>query len=276
MKTLLPIIFGGFIFMLSGCKEVRPDLNFGPPTGLGDRVVLIEEFTGAQCTFCPLGTEELSNLLTLYPDNLAVVGLHVGFFSTPHPTYSKYDFRSPEGNALENFLQKPSLWPSAIINRNQFPGEIGLQLGKQQWPTYIEQEVARDPIIGLSITRDYDASTRLLKVNVVGVARQNIDAALRVNVVLTESGIIDYQKDSRFGDVLDYNHKHVLRKMLNTNFEGGDPLAMNGLEQGATVGYNVEYTLPEEWNPANCELIAFVTDGDTRYVYQAAKTKLIK
>jgi hypothetical protein len=34
--------------------------------------------------------------------------------------------------------------------------------------------------------------------------------------------------------------------------------------------------MPEEWNPANCELIAFVTDADTRYVYQAAKSKLIK
>jgi hypothetical protein len=260
---------------LSGCKEISPEVRFGPPTGLGDRVVLIEEFTGAQCTFCPPGSEQLADLLSLYPDNLAVVGLHVGFFATPHATYSKYDFRTPAGNALETFLGAAPQWPIAIVNRRQFPGDPSMHAVQAKWAGYIAEEVAKDPAVGLTMSSDFNPDTRLLSVTVRGLARQGVSSPLRMNIVITESDIIDYQKDVRFGDVLDYKHKHVLRGMMNATFAGGDLVAPNGLQQGQEVLYQAEMVIPDEWNPANCELIAFIANSDTKYVIQAAKKSMI-
>ncbi len=49
----------------------------------GNRVVLLEEFTGKGCTNCPKGSRELENLLTQFPNNLVAVSLHAGFFANP-------------------------------------------------------------------------------------------------------------------------------------------------------------------------------------------------
>ncbi|MBP6185665.1 MAG: Omp28-related outer membrane protein [Saprospiraceae bacterium] len=273
MKQIVPIllILG---LSLAGCKEIGPNVQFGPPSDLGDRVVIIEEFTGAQCVFCPQGTEELENLLVLYPDNLAVISIHTGFFATPIPNKSKYDFRTPAGDALNTYLGTPDKgYPSSIINRKQFPGETSLHNVAATWAGYLAQEVALSPKVGLNVVPVFDPATRKLSVTVNGIAREAISAPLRVTVLLTESGIIDYQKDIRFGDVPEYIHKHVLRNVLNANFEG-DIVAPSGVNAGQTILYNTETTLPEAWKADKMEVVAIIANGNSKYVYQAAKKKV--
>ncbi len=273
MKHIFPIILI-FAVILNGCKEIGPNVQFGPPSDLGDRVVVIEEFTGAQCVFCPQGTEELENLLVLYPDNLAVISVHTGFFATPIANKSKYDFRTPAGDALNTFLGTPDKgYPSSIINRKQFPGETSLHNVAATWAGYLGQEVALQPKMGLNVIPVYDPATRKLKVTVSGIARESISSPLRVTVLLTESGIVDYQKDIRFGDLPEYIHKHVLRTILSTNFEG-DIIAPSGVNAGQTVNYDVETTLPLVWKAEKMEVVALITNGNSKYVYQAAKKKI--
>lgn len=259
--------------LITGCKEISPDVVFGPPAGLGDRVVLVEEFTGAQCIFCPPGSEELENLLILYPDNLAVVSIHTGFFATPIPNKSKYDFRTPEGDALNVFLGSPDKgYPSSIINRRNFPGETSLHNVITKWPAYIESETTQEAAFGLDLQPEFDPATRELTVQVTGIARRAVNNPLRITVMITESGIVDYQKDAILGEIPEYIHKHVLRGMVNTNAEG-DVLAP-GATAGQTLLYQGSRTLPADWKEDKCELVAFISDGNTRYVYQAAKKKL--
>lgn len=268
--TILPVS----ILLLAGCKEIGPDVRFGPPTGLGDRVVLIEEFTGVQCVFCPPGTEELENLLLLYPDNLAVVSIHTGFFATPVPNKSKEDFRTPEGDALNVFLGSPDKgYPSSIINRRRFPGETSLHNVQSKWAAYVAEEAGKEAPVGLTLTPVFDPASRKLSVQVSGIARQNVDSPLRMTVMVTESGMVDLQKDIRYGDVENYTHKHVLRGMLNNSTEG-DLVAPNGVRQGETLNYSAERVLPENWKPEKLQIIAFLTEGPTKYVIQAAKAYL--
>lgn len=268
--ALLPLLF----LLLGGCKEIGPDVRFGPPTGLGDRVVLIEEFTGVQCVFCPPGTEELENLLVLYPDNLAVVSIHTGFFATPVPNKSNYDFRTPEGDALNVFLGSPDKgYPSAIINRFKFPGETSLHNVQSKWAAYVAEESGKEAAVGLTLTPVFDPASRKLSVQVSGITRQTLVNPLRMTVMVTESGMVDLQKDIRFGDVPDYVHKHVLRGMLNATPEG-DVVAPLGIGQGETFEYTAERILPEAWKPEKCQVIAVLSDGQTRYVVQAAKANL--
>lgn len=260
--------------LTGGCKEIGPDVRFEPPADLGDRVVLIEEFTGVQCVFCPPGTEELENLLVLYPDNLAVVSLHTGFFATPIPNKSKYDFRTTAADNLNNLLGTPDKgYPSAIVNRKQYPGETSLHTTKGSWAGYIEQEAAQDPAMGLDLDFTFDPATRRLAVQVNALGRSNVSTPLRVTVMVTESGIVDYQKDIRFGDIADYVHKHVFRGMLNAA-TNGDLLSETGIAVGQKLSWSAELVLPDTWKAEKCELVAFVSDGNSKYVLQAAKKKM--
>lgn len=262
------------LFLIGGCKEISPDLTFGPPTGLNDRVVLVEEFTGAQCVFCPPGAEELENLLSLYPDNMIAISIHTGFFATPIPNKSKYDFRTPDGDALEGILGIPDKgYPSSIINRKEFPGEGSLHTVKTAWAGYIGQELENEAVFGLTVNTTWDPGTRALRADVNAIARENLTGPLRITLLITESGIIDYQKDIRYGDVPEYEHKHVLRDVISGSVEG-DVVATGTVTAGQSLDYAVNYTLPEEWKSEKCEVVAFISDGASRYIYQAGHAKV--
>ena len=258
-----------------GCEEVPPEVNFGAPTGLGDRVVVVEEFTGVQCVFCPPGAEEIENLLTLYPENLIAISVHNGFFATPVPGKNQFDFRTEDGNFLETFLGQPDKgYPSSVINRKEFPGEGSLHTPQPTWAGYVAQEVAQEAVIGVNLTATYDPATRELRANVIGIAREDIDHPVRMTVLVVEDGIIDYQKDIRFGDVPDYEHKHVLRDIITTNPEG-DMVAPNGLLSGVNLSFEVTTIIPEEWKVEKCKVIAFATNADNKEILQADEIGIV-
>jgi hypothetical protein len=69
------------IFFLS-CEEVTipiTDVVIEPT----EKVVLIEELTGAKCPNCPKGTKAIENILSKYPDNVIAVGIHGSFLAEP-------------------------------------------------------------------------------------------------------------------------------------------------------------------------------------------------
>ena len=101
------LLFSFLTLAISACTEIAPVV----PT-LGDRKVLVEEFTGVRCVNCPAGASELDNLRGIYGDRLVVVSIHTGDFSTPYSD-SKFDFRTPEGTALEKNLGAPLGYPTA-------------------------------------------------------------------------------------------------------------------------------------------------------------------
>ncbi|HRW75479.1 MAG: Omp28-related outer membrane protein [Lewinellaceae bacterium] len=273
MRSITYSLFA-VLLLIGGCKEISPDLTFGPPSGLNDRVVVVEEFTGAQCVFCPPGAEELENLLSLYQDNMIAISIHTGFFATPIPNKSKYDFRTTDGDALEGILGIPDKgYPSAIINRKEFPGEGSLHSVKTAWAGYIGQELADEAVFGLTLGTTWDPGTRALRADVNAIARENVSGPLRITLLITESGIVDYQKDIRYGEVPEYVHKHVLRDVISNSVEG-DVVATGIVTAGQSLDYAVNYTLPAEWKSEKCEVVAFISDGNSRYIYQAGHAKV--
>ena len=120
--------------VLGSCTEIPPVVP-----ALGDRKVLVEEFTGVRCVNCPAGASELENLKGIYGERLVIVSIHAGDFSPPF-TDSRFDFRTAEGDALEKRLGAPLGYPTAVINRKKFTGQTGLQVGRSQWAGLIAAE----------------------------------------------------------------------------------------------------------------------------------------
>lgn len=258
------------LFAVSCCEEKRIIEPFIPS---GNRVVLLEEFTGIGCTNCPKGSREIENLLVTYPNNLIAVSIHAGFFAdTVQFPYGQYDLRSPQAQDLLDLLGPIDGYPSATINRTPVSGSI--QLSANQWASAITEQLQTSPAVELSISKVYDENTRELTVNVSGIAKEPVSGDLRLSVMLTESGIIDAQDDFEAGGIVnDYIHNHVLRDMLTP--ASGAPL-ISSLQTGQSFSQSFSTTLDANWNPVNMEIIAFISnvEGSSISVLQATSLHL--
>lgn len=242
------------ILTLAGCYEEQRVITPFVPSG--NRVVLIEEFTGKGCTNCPRGSRELENLLSQFPNNLVAVSIHAGFFANPQFfPLGTYDLRTDEGEFLIEYLSQPLGYPSGVINRKAFGGE--LQLSLNQWASAIASEIQEEPAIDLSIVRTFDVNTRQLSVTVSGIGKEPVAGDIRLSVMLTESGIIDAQDDFEAGGIVeDYEHKHVLRDMLTP--QAGAPVLTN-ITTGQTFSQTFTRILDATWIADKMEIIAFVS-----------------
>lgn len=264
--SLYPVLFLA-IFFLASCDEQYRHIEPFVPSG--NRVVLIEEFTGKGCTNCPKGSRELENLLQQFPDNLAVVSIHAGFFANPQFfPLGVYDFRTEEGEDLYDYLGPPVFYPAATIDRTLVTGDR--MLGLNQWASLVTEHIQQDPDVDLSVETVFEPGTRELRVNVSGIGKRTVNGDIRISVMLTESGIVDWQDDVEADPhiVTDYVHKHVLRDMLTA--ARGDVLD-NSISLGETFARSYVKVLPVDWVPEKMEVIAFVNvvDGGNFPVIQA-------
>lgn len=270
--TYIAIIY--IPFLLLGCREEKRVIT--PIIPGGDRVILLEEFTGKGCSNCPKGSREIENLLSLYSENLVVVSIHAGFFANPDFFHiGEYDLRTDEGEDLFDYLGPNSGYPAGVINRTAFNGE--LQLTASAWAGFIGNEIEEDPVIEFQITSDYDPQGRVITVNLSGRAKTSVSGDLRASVMILESGIIDAQDDFEAGGVIeDYEHKHVLRDML-TKFDGES--FSSGLMLGETFELEFSGAIQPDWNDAKVDIVAFISNVDsgegTFEVLQAGQLHLV-
>lgn len=238
-----------------------------------DRVVLVEEFTGMKCVNCPSGHRKIKELQQTYPNKIVPVAIHSHW-----PVYSApqngYDFRTADGEIIEKDMKASNL-PSAMVNRKYFEesGVYALE-GFTNWAGSIAAELCLPPDATIQLNPTYDDNNRKVTVT-VDVAPTNavrMKERVGLTVLITESHIIAPQEGLSGWDY-NYEHNHVLRDVIT------DTWGTKIQEKGETLTPHQEvltYTLPTDWNPDNCHLVAFVHyQGDERYVLQAAEADLV-
>ena len=265
------------ILIFSACTEVPVTIpEFVPPDT--EKVVLIEELTGVSCPNCPQGALKLKELIDRFPNNVIGVSIHGEFLAEPLDN-SKYDFRSELANDLENYLKPIFGKPAAAFNRVQQPDQAEFAISSVDlWTQFVEAELAKPQVMGLSVATEFNESTRELKVDVDIEPLQNLDGDLRISVMLVESHIIDPQKDVAV-IIDDYEHNHMLREML-TAFDGNS--LTNNLIANEFFSTSFTHQLPAEdnglWVAENMEVIAFISKitPETKEIFQAAKTYILE
>ncbi len=240
------------------------------------RVVLLEDFTGASCPNCPAAAVQLELMLKKYPNNLVVVGVHSKLLSNPvNPT--DFNMHTPEADAVETFLGNFFGKPEAAINRKKFDGKSNIRISKPDtWLSFVEQELAHEPLVSLTIKKHYNSGTRELKITLEVKALTDIDKTVHIHCGILESGIIADQA-STTGKIKNYENNHVLRKLLSS--PEGDFLA-SSMTKDQVINKSYAFTLPvhqQVWVVDNCSIFGFVSlDANEKYVLQAAETKVTK
>ncbi len=268
-----------FLFILSAlfisCEEVMVNVPDPKPPET-EKIVLVEELTGATCPNCPKGAAALESILEFFEGSVVAVGIHGVQQAAPVPNLSKYDFRNPAAVELEEsfapFLGKPS----AVINRVKFDDQQFVAItGTDVWSNYVEQELQRASELNLFIAADYDTNTRAIDIEVTVNGVRDLVGDYLITVLITQSHIIDAQEDvSEIIEEFEFNH--VLMDAVTDPL--GDPFRTE-ITPGEIITQNYTYTLPEEdglWVAEDMEIVAFVhnVDVDDSRVIQANMIKL--
>jgi hypothetical protein len=247
------------------------------PKEKSHRVVLLEDYTGHQCTACPKAAVEAAKLQNTYKEDLVVVAVHAGYFAAvSKPDYPE-DFITPAGSEYAKKF-KPANFPTGMINRIDFPINKHNKENPQTWGNDIAKQLALPVEMDLQLTCDYNADSNAV---CVGVRSKFLSASIpdgtyMLCLMLTQDSIVAPQLDNGVYKPT-YVHNHMLRDNLNGPWGTALSTGTVTLDEKIT---KFKYKISESYKgipckPKNCHIIAFVYDNATSRILQAAEEDVI-
>lgn len=295
-KSILATIALSLLFLTACDEELNPypeeevfnecDPSFNDTIYRGSsthqRKIILEDFTGQQCTNCPMANDVAKTITDEHPEDVILVALHSsGPFSEPDPENGfPLDLNTETGQKLVQ--QYPfSAFPAGLINRSLINAQH--IFAYQQWENTISS-LLNDPIysaqkFNMDLTVIYNTDCNIVRVFPKISVLQNLQGSFYMVGYILENDIVGKQLDSRVpsGYVEDYVHNHVLRAGFPFDGDGQliftDPIeGDNFTATDATESIAIE--LNSEWIYENLELIFFIRNLETGEIIAAEKIPL--
>ncbi|KOS06560.1 hypothetical protein AM493_11325 [Flavobacterium akiainvivens] len=220
--------------------------------------LLIEDYTGTWCGWCPRVAWAIEKLHTQTED-FVPVAIHR---PSSNPSSSVYDPYNYDTTELENFIDIPG-YPKGMLNRTtEWSGEQ---------PDNLAQPVAftqgENPRLGLALSPVVSNGSISLDVN---VKFSKDFTGLKLVVYVLENGLIYDQHNYTiyYGgvDIIeDFHHNHVLRGVLTPLL--GEPIDASQTVVNNTFTRTFNIAMPAAvTNAANIEFVAFIVDAQGRAV----------
>jgi hypothetical protein len=283
------IILGAFLVAAySSCDKIdapyreqvaTPDFcATGIDDSIPNRKVLVEDYTGHLCGNCPDAGVYLNDTLKgIYNHCIVVISVHAGYFAGTCPTALACPGNQPAGAFQTDFNTTPgSAWntffgitgnPKGMVNRVGYPTATHSK-AVSAWAGEIANQIALPAQAKIKITNNFVSATNSVNVSVQSDVVENLSGDYKLQVVITEDSVIDWQEWYNHAPefVPDYIHHHVMRDVLNTTW--GENLFTGGAASGASVTKNYSYTINNAWNVNHCNIVAFIYDANTYQVIQ--------
>lgn len=240
------------------------------------RKIIVFDFTGHKCGNCPRAHENIESLLAKYGDAVIPIAIHTTLFARPSTTDTTlayhYDFRTDIGdfyggrNAGVGFYGSLDL-PIGLVN-NLAADHLSAHTA---WGTTIASIISTYPEYLVKLESEFNNADSLISTDITITTNIKNNRKLGLIVFVIEDNIIQWQSDySKIPDsIKDYKHNHVLRAGFNGNW--GDIIKNNSnvsnIGSMITKSYSLKAGL--DWKIANCAVVAFVYDDDTKEILQA-------
>lgn len=202
------------------------------------RNALIEEYTGVNCQYCPLGHKATDQTLEAFPGRVFAINIHQGTFASRYTTQW--------GNALASQASITG-YPSSTLSRHAFFGNsVHIDPG-QAYPCASEIMVMDAPV-NVAATVDIDPQTRLMVVKVEAYYTANAASSTNMlNVALIQNNVMGYQAgaSSYYPENMvngEYRHKHILRDLITGQW--GDTIRQTTAGSFFTKEY--AYVVPQQ------------------------------
>jgi hypothetical protein len=264
MKRIIFSLMGAF---LAFGAMAQPTFVSTTPA---NKNVVLEEYTGTNCTWCPDGHKRANEFAVAHPGRVVLINIHQGSFAGSNPNY-----KTVWGDALANQTGLQG-YPSGTINRRVFTG-TATALDRGSWATDGGIVLNESSFVNVAAQAQIDAATRIMTVTVEAYYTGDADASTNMlNVALIQNDVVGPQvgMDKNSAQItLDgkYIHMHMLRDLITGQW--GDSLnsASGNIPAGTFFTKTYIDTLPTSINNVPLELVdleiaAFVSkDHQTIY-----------
>ena len=234
--------------------------------------VLLEEYTGGYCSYCPNGHRIANEVAAKYPGRVFPVNIHAGSFA--YTTYP--NMTTTQGNEYNNNFGVTS-YPTGILNR------VG-QVSYTQWEAKVDEMMKENAIVNIAGDYTINAATRTVQITVEMYYTGNSSQSTNyLTVYMLQDDIVGYQAGSNLNptQIVDgqYNHTHVFRSAITSTW--GD--AVSPTTAGSLITKTYTYTIPQSIGSPNgvdvdlnkVYFVAFLTEknegGVTRPVLNSCK-----
>jgi hypothetical protein len=261
-KILLTVMSLAFAFGASAQTIVD--------TTVHNRNVVIEEFTGIGCGYCPLGHQNVAEYSEAHSGRVVPINIHQGGYTQGYsPNYT-----TQYGDALANQTNLGG-YPSGTLNRTPISSCKISTIGPSgtTWESTANGILNQVSPVNIGATASVDAATRTMTINVEVYYRQEVSQSFNLlNVVLLQDNIKGEQHNygnynpSQITADGKYIHMHMLRDMITGQW--GDSLTTHSttIPAGTLITKTYTYTIPAtlsnvEVKLGDINLAVFVTDG---------------
>ncbi|WP_317898943.1 T9SS type A sorting domain-containing protein [Aurantibacillus circumpalustris] len=249
--------------------------------------VVLEEFTGIHCGYCPDGHVKANAMVTANPNKVFLINIHSGSFATA--AAGEPDFKTTEGTAIDGMAgQLIAGYPAGTVNRRVFsspqnPG--GMAQSRGTWAASGAIVMAESAYCNVALQGTINVTTRVLTVQAeVYYTGTSTVSTNNLHIMLLEDGIVGpqsnygnpYWNSSNYNADGTYNHNHVLRKVITPGVGGLTiPTPTMGVTFSTTQSYTIPLTYGASGKTTECllgrlELVGFVTETDRNTINAAA------
>ncbi len=253
--------------------------------------ILIQEYTGAWCGWCPAGALVLEDIAAGDP-TVIPVGIHTGD-----------EMEIAEGIEIAGVAA--SGYPSASFDFNRFTGEDGIGVSRDQWFNRTLERLQAIVPVELDVDHVYNSATRELEVTVDTRFIGTVKDDLRLNVWIIEdevTGPLDEVGNNRWNNANydntnpsspffgmgpylepdEFQHAHVFNASLTGSW-GDENAFPREVSAGEMIQNSYSFTLPtaagaeQHWKADDIHVIAFVSHYELnprkRYVLNVNRGK---
>lgn len=262
-KLLLSICLVMLCLVKANAQE--PKLVSTEPS---NRNVLIEELTGRNCGFCPLGQYYVNQTIKKNPGRVFTVNIHKQ--SSLSPT-SYPNLNTTKGGDIAYAFNKDGSLPEAMVNRNE-EESVGLSTTQNWWDKMTTEQLNQAAECNIAGTVSINPETRLARITVEVYYTADSKADNNyLTVIMLQDSIIGSQSGAEYNpeQMVDeegdqYYHMHVYRNTLTDKW--GD--AISPTTAGTLITETYKYTIPESIGSPNgvkvdlnnVHFLAFVTE----------------
>ena len=275
MKFILSILLSAFCLVSTGQTFVS--------TTPENKNVILEEFTGIYCTFCPDGHLIAQNLHDANPNDVFLINIHTGGYSNPN-SLSDPDFNCPYGAAIAANSGLAG-YPAGTINRATFTGITPqggsgtTALSRTDWAAASSDIMSQPSYVNVAAQASYDMSTGILTVNTETYytsTTTNINvlhvAVVQNNVAGPQTGAQSFNPNAIISGPWSptYNHQHMFRHLM----DGANGLEYNVTTAGTFVPNTHTWQMPTNLSsgqstngffpnldPTNLDVVVYIAEG---------------
>ena len=148
-----------------------------------------------------------------------------------------------------------------------------MSFGPGDWNEAVKIAADLPKVAVMTVHSSFDAVSQKLTANIGVKFLSDYTGNVSLTVCLLEDeihgGQLNIIKPDSIPIIKNYTFNHVLRGSMNTSF--GEQIASNPTANSIiNKSYTMDFT-GKDWVPANCAVIAFISDADTKEVLHVAK-----